>query len=400
MSPRVWWNFKSDFIATLFFSLFNVVMNQFYIAFALQQGATNLQVGILSAAPAVGLIFSPIWATWIEKANKPKAFTVIPCLIGRLLLVIPALFPNPDVYVIVAIVFQLLMGIQAPAYASLVSRMYPLQIRGRLMGYVRVGMGVLMIPMAYMVGAWTDLLGPRGPLIAAAIAGFISAAIFNSLKISKHCPVPVKLGDVHKLSRKDRMLEQFRLVKSHKMLAMFLIATTFAGFGNMMSLPLYQIIQVDILELSNVQIGYTRVAYYSALLLTFWLGGIFIDRFHVKYTLLVGIAVYAIVPMLYGLWGDFTAVMLGNTIQGIGDAIWDIGIMSFIFRILPGREAVVFGLHSMAFGIRGTIAPILGTSLTTILPIEWILLAAAMLSCIGTIVFFVSTSKEKEPMTV
>src|SRR5690606_5724147 len=81
IQPRVWWNVRVDFVATLFFSLFNVVMNQFFIASAIQEGASNWQVGILSAAPAIGLIFSPIWASWIERTDKPKPFTIIPNMI-------------------------------------------------------------------------------------------------------------------------------------------------------------------------------------------------------------------------------------------------------------------------------------------------------------------------------
>jgi len=388
IQPRVWWNVRVDFVATLFFSLFNVVMNQFFIAFAIQEGASNLQVGILSAAPAIGLIFSPIWASWIERSDKPKPFTIIPNMIGRLLLLLPAIFPDPNVYVVTAIAFQLLMGIQAPAYASLVSRIYPSNLRGRLMGYVRVGMGVLMIPLAYLIGSWTDTMGPRGPLIAAAIAGFISVSIFNSIKVTKQGTHPNRgLTAIARVGKKAQLLEQFQLVKSNKVLALFLIATTFSGFGNMMSIPLYQIIQVDVLGLTNVEIGYARVAYYIALLLTFWLGGIMIDRIDIKYTLLIGIAAYAVVPLLYSLWGNFTAVLEGNAIQGIGEAIWEIGIMAFIFKIAPGREAVVFGIHLMTFGIRGTIGPLLGTSLTSVMEINIILIIASVCAWIGTIVF-------------
>lgn len=388
MPPRVWWNVRVDFIATLFFSLFNVVMNQFYIVFAIQQGASNLQVGILSAAPAIGLVFSPLWASWIEKSDNPKPFTIFPNMVGRLLLLLPAIFPDPNVYVVTAVVFQLLMGIQAPAYAALVSRIYPSNLRGRLMGYVRVGMGVLMIPLAYLVGSWTDVMGPRGPLIAAAIAGFISVSIFNSIKVSKQgSNRNAAIREVAKVGRKQQFLEQLRLVKNNRLLAFFLIGTTLSGFGNMVSVPLYQIIQVDILALSNVEIGYARVAYYVALLLTFWLGGIMIDRFDIKYTLMAGIGAYAIVPALYSLWGTYPAVLLGNAMQGVGEAIWDIGIMAFIFKIAPGREAVVFGIHLMAFGIRGSIGPILGTSLTSWLNIDIILICASLFACLGTIIF-------------
>ncbi|MFC6334792.1 MFS transporter [Paenibacillus septentrionalis] len=386
MQPRVWWNVRVDFVATLFFSLFNVVMNQYYVTFAAQAGASNLQVGILSAAPAIGLIFSPIWASWIEKSTNPKPFTIYPNMVGRLLLLFPAIFPDPNVFVVTAVLFQLLMGIQAPAYAALVSRIYPSDIRGRLMGYVRVGMGILMIPLAFMVGSWADMLGPRGPLIAAAIAGFISVSIFNSIKVSKQGSIQARaLQEVARVGSKQKLLEQLQLIKSNRLLAIFLLATTFSGFGNMISVPLYQIIQVDILSLT--EIGYTRVAYYIALLLTFWLGGIMIDRLDIKYTLLIGIAAYAVVPMLYSLWGTFPAILFGNAIQGIGEAIWDIGIMAFIFKIAPGREAVVFSLHLMAFGIRGTIGPILGTSLTDALDINAILIVASMFAWAGTLLF-------------
>lgn len=400
MTARVWRNLRIDVGATVLYSLFNVVMNQFYIAFALQQGADKLQVGLLAAAPAVGLIFSPFWASWIEKANNPKPFVIMPNTIGRSLLLLPAFFPDPSVYVVTAIVFQLLMGIQAPAYASLVSRMYPGEIRGRLMGYVRVSMGVLMIPLAYVVGSWAEAYGPTGPLVAASIIGVISIGLFNTLKLSKSkdpfavaggAPAEPKVKEPAAERKKKRISfdfkEQWKLVRHNRTLGVFLLATTFSGFGNMFASPLYQIIQVNVLELSNIQIGYARVAYFTALLLTFLIAGVMIDRFPIKYTLVAGIGAYAVVPMLYGVWGTYSAVLLGNAIQGIGEAIWDIGILAFVFRLVPGREAMVFGIHLMSFGIRGSVGPILGTTLTSSVSMSTLLIAASICGWIGTILF-------------
>jgi MFS family permease len=400
MTARVWHNFRIDGGATLLFSMFNVVMNQFYIAFALQQGADKLQVGLLAAAPAVGLIFSPLWAIWIEKSGNPKPFVVLPNAIGRLLLLLPAFIPDPNVYVAAAILFQLLMGIQAPAYAALVSRMYPPETRGRLMGYVRVAMGVVMIPLAYLVGNWAEAFGPTGPLIAGSLMGVTSILIFNTLKVSKKKEGQAKdaasenygtdAATEPESQRKQAsfdMKQQWKLVKENKALGVFLLATTFAGFGNMFASPLYQIIQVNVLELSNVQIGYARVAYFTALLLTFWIAGMMIDRFPIQYTLMVGIGAYAVVPMLYGVWGNYPAVLVGNAIQGIGEAIWDIGILAFVFRLVPGREAMVFGIHLMLFGVRGTLGPLLGTTLTTSVSMSALLIAASLCGWIGTFLF-------------
>ncbi|WP_338554948.1 MFS transporter [Paenibacillus sp. KS-LC4] len=391
MTPRVWYNAKIDVGASLLFSLFNVVLNQFYMPFAIQQGATNFQVGLLSAAPAIGLIFSPLWANWIEKSNNPKPFVIIPNLIGRLLLLLPALFAYPSVFVATALIFQILMGIQAPAYAALVSRMYPPDVRGRLMGYVRVAMGAIMIPLAYLVGKWADASGTSWPLVCAAAAGTLSVLLFQTLRLPK---IPLKKvvapgAAVTRFSLRD----QWKLVLGNKKLAVLLAATSLTGFGNMLSIPLYQIIQVQVLELSNVQIGYARVAYFIGLLVTYFIAGWMIDRFDIRYTILGGIAAYAIVPMLYGFIGTYPAVILGNGIQGIGEAIWDIGILAYIFRLAPGREAVVFGIHLMLFGIRGTLGPLLSAGLSDSVPLSTLLIGAAIFGCVGTLIFIIGNRK-------
>ncbi|MGI2295166.1 MFS transporter [Paenibacillus sp. GXUN7292] len=393
MSGRVWRNARIDLGGACIFSLFNVVMNQFYVAFAIQQGANNFQVGLLTAAPAIGLLFSPIWASMIEKARSPKAYVVIPNMVGRMLLILPAIFAYPSVYVTVALLFQLLMGIQAPAYAALISRMYPSDLRGRLMGYVRVAMGILMIPIAYMVGSWSEAFGPSGPLIAAAIAGTVSINLFNTIKLPKERPAN-EASQMPKRSAIIALREQWKLITTNRVLAIFLLATTFSGFGNMLSIPLYQIIQVDVMQLSNVQIGLARVAYFTALLASYWIVGWMIDRIHIKYTLAIGIAAYAIVPMFYSLWGSYSAVVIGHAIQGIGDSIWDIGILAFVFRFMPGREAMVFGIHLLVFGIRGTIGPLLGASLTSSVSISAILLIASLCGWIGSLIFIIGNRKK------
>ncbi|WP_138754707.1 MFS transporter [Paenibacillus sinopodophylli] len=397
MTPNVWRNARIDLGASCLFSLFNVVINQFYIAFAIQQGASSFQIGLLAAAPAIGLLFSPFWATWIEKANNPKPFVMIPNMIGRMLLILPALFAYPSVYVVAALLFQLLMGIQTPAYAALIPRMYPPELRGRLMGFVRVAMGGVMIPLALLVGSWSDAFGPSGPLIAASIIGLLSIGLFNRIKLPPQEPKAVRVPVVLQKTSRFPLKEQWKLVRENRSLAVFLAATTFAGFGNMVANPLYQIIQVKILELSNIEIGIARVAYYTTLLLTFLIAGWMIDRIPLKYTLLCGVAAYAIVPMLYGLWGTYTAVILGNAIQGIGEAIWDIGILAFVFRLAPGREAMVFGVHLMLFGVRGSIGPILSGSLSNSVSLTVLLVIASICGWIGTLLF-VSGNWKRNPL--
>ncbi|MFD2613379.1 MFS transporter [Paenibacillus gansuensis] len=387
MNYTSWFNFRTDFIAAVTFSLFNVVFNQFYVPMAIQQGASNIQVGLLAAAPAIGLLFSPLWAGWIERTT-PKPFVIVPNLIGRLLLVLPAFFGAPWVYVATALLFHLLMGIQAPAYAALITRIYPADLRGRLMSYVRIAMSALMIPLSFLVGIWTDFGGPSGPLLAAGLTGMLSILIFTRLKEDER---PAAQPAV---TKRSSLKEQWQVIRQHPGLAVFFTATTFAGFANILANPLYQIIQVERLGLSNVEIGWARMAYFSSLLVSYFVVGWVIDRFSPKHTLVYGLAAYTLIPLLYGVFFNYPAVIIGSAVQGVGDAIWDIGILAFVFRIAPGREAVVFGLHLMLFGIRGTIGPLISTGLSETVPLEALLFGACLCALIGT-ALFMAGSKDR-----
>lgn len=384
LSPDAWTNFRIDFSGAILFSLFNVVFNQFYLPMAIRQGAENFQIGLLSAAPAIGLLLSPLWAGWIERLN-PKPFVIWPNLIGRALIVLPALFGAPWVYVGTALVFHMLMGIQAPAYASLMTRIYPASLRGRLMGYVRVAMGVMMVPLAYFVGLWIDVGGPSMPLLLASVTGVAGIALFFRMRTSDAAPAaPLR----RTAAKRASLSEQWQVVRDSRPLAVFLLATTVSGFGNILAQPLYQIIQVEMLELTNVQIGFARMAYYVSLIGSLLVVGWAVDRYPPERTLTYGIAAFGFAPLLYGLFGSYPAVIAASGMQGIGDAIWDIGILAYVFRIVPGREAVVFGLHLLLFGIRGSIGPILSTSLVDVVPIAALLLFAAACSFVGTGLFW------------
>lgn len=382
MSGETWHNFRWDFLSAMLFSLFNVVFNQFYIPIAIRHGASNLHVGLLSAAPAIGFLLSPIWASLSERGTYAKPYVFYPSLVGRLLIILPAFFAVPWVFVVVALCFQLLMGIQAPAYATVVSRIYPSELRGRLMGNVRVAMGLLMIPLAYAVGLWIDRFGSLGPLLAGSITGAVSILAFHKVREGVHTT-----SADSRISKRVTLADQLDLIRGNRRLAVFLTATTLAGFGNMLANPLYSIIQVEKLGLSNAEIGYIRIAYYAFLLTAYWFAGWATDRFSPKLVVGCGVTALAVIPLLYGIIGTYPAVIMAGGFQGIADATWDIGCMTYVFRIAKGRAGAVFGLHLMLFGIRGTIGPILSTALIHTVSFQMILLSASFLALLGLVLF-------------
>lgn len=374
-----WTNFRWDFSAAVFFSVFNAVFGQFYIPMALRNGATNLEVGLLSAAPAIGLLFSPLWANALS-GRELKSFVVYPNLLARASLVAVAVYPKPWMFVGVSLLVNFLGGIQAPAYAAFVTRMYPHLLRGRLMGYVRVALGMALVPVTYGVGLWFARSGSSGPLTAAAVTGVISILLFanaQEVEATAHTSTP-RLG----------VSQQWEMVRSNRPLAIFLVATTLSGFGNMLASPLYQIFQIHQLNLTDSQISLTRMVYYGFLLVAYFVIGWVIDHLSPKVAMLGGIAAYIVVPLLYAVGGTYGAVMVASGFQGMGDAAWDIGAMTYIFKSSPGREASAFGMHLMLFGVRGSIGPMLGTALSHSLSPVWIWYSAAAFGLMGYVVLF------------
>lgn len=393
-SPRVRGNFRCDLYAAVLFSGFNVVFNQFYIPIAIRAGATPLEVGLLTAAPAFGMLFSPLWGRWIA-GRDPKPFVILPNLAGRLLVLLPAFFGDPWAFVAASLAFHLLMGVQAPAYAALMTRVYPTDVRGRLMGSVRVAMGLCMIPLSYAVGKWLDIAGPFWPLVAAALFGTASALALLPLRPLE--PLPAA-GSPKPAANDERQDKSRPSLKGNRALAVFLIATSFAGFGNLIANPIYQIIQVRHLGLTDSEIGVARTVYVACLLTAYLIGGRAIDRMPVRNVLLCGLLAYAIVPMMYALIPHYRTVLLASGVQGVGDAIWDIGILNYVFRIAPGREAAVFSLHLMLFGIRGSIAPFLSTGLVGVAPFSAILAVSSLCGWIGAVLFFAAGSTLFRPL--
>ncbi|HEX7057824.1 MAG TPA: MFS transporter [Bacilli bacterium] len=378
-------NFRFELAASVLFSFFNVVFNQFYVPVAILQGASDFQVGLLMASPAIGLLFSPLWANFSEYGN-PKYFVIFPNLAARLLLMLPALFISPWMFVAVALLFQLFMGIQAPAYAALIPRIYPAELRGRLMGNVRVAAVAFMIPLAYIVGKWIDVSGPSGPFLFAAVTGAASVLLFFPMK-------EIIPTDRPKRKTREKLRQKLADVKKNKPLVFYLAATMLTGFGNTVAAPLYQIMQVDKLHLSSLEIGYTRVTYYVCLLLAYLALGWVIDKFSAQRALFIGYGACSSIPLLYGLIGNYPAVLVGCGLQGFSDATWDIVAMANIFRLAPGKEASVFGIYLLLFGFRGTIGPLLSTGLTHTVSLPVILLAAAALCWSG---FFLLFKNEKK----
>jgi MFS family permease len=369
-----------DYTSSCMNGLLYAFAYQFYIPVAIQNGAANWQIGLLSAAPAAGVLLAPLWAS-LQLGKAPKPFVILSNLLGRLSFLLPAVWGTPWSYVCTLFFFHLMMGIQSPAYASLMTRIYPPEVRGERMGKARMMMCFAMIPISPLLGYWLDLQGSAPPLIWSAITGSLSIGVLAFVK--DYDP----RFSLSKSTLPPSFFSQLRFVQSNPLLLVFFVATSLCGINYILASPLYSIIQVEHLQLTNLQISQSKVIYFIVLLLSYYATGRIIDRYSPGQTLIFAMVGFMTGPLLYIFFPGYGGVLTANAIYGAADAAWELSILSFIFRMAPGREAVVYSIHLLLFGIRGTIAPIIGTSLVSSMPMTQILCISTACGLLGLLLF-------------
>ncbi|UUZ91761.1 hypothetical protein LJK87_40595 [Paenibacillus sp. P25] len=177
------------------------------------------------------------------------------------------------------------------------------------------------------------------------------------------------------------------MLKENRRLALFLAATTLSGFGNMLASPLYQIVQVQRLELSNVEIGYIRMVYYAMLILAYWLMGWVIDRYSPKHAMYFGIAGFTLVPLLYGAIGTYPFLLGRRRTAGVCRCDLGYRVPGLYFPHCPGKRSRCLRLASHVVRHPRHDRTALSTALADIVPPPVLFFAAFACGILALLIF-------------
>ncbi|MFM7320234.1 MAG: MFS transporter [Armatimonadota bacterium] len=326
-------------------------------------GATAAQLSLLSAAPFVGNLLTPLWAAKME-GRRTMPFLMASWIPARALLLATPWLQTSTGFVATLSTLQWLGAFASPAYASVLRDIYPDPIRGRMMGYVRVAAQTAAFLGAQYSGRLMDQgVGYRILFPFAGLLGICGALAFS--QVDRHRFRPAPRGSASAPVKTPSVRDVLEILVRHRGYRWFAASVMIYGFGNLMSVPLYGLYQVDVLHLSNTEIAHlANIASLSAIPASF-LWGRHMDRYGPARTCMWSILCVGAVGAAYLFGGNREALMLAAVFSGIGFAGVELAYLQSILRFAGTDEnpARYQALHAFLLGVRGVLAPTFGLQL-------------------------------------
>lgn len=315
--------------------------------------ATYANMGWIAAAPALGYVFATVWARQMDGRSK-MPFVFWTWLFARGAFMLAPLLHSRTQFVLLVCSTPFVFSVSMPAYTAIMKDIYPDHQRGRLMSYVRMGMSVMTLLAALLMGRLLDHgLSWKVGFFFGGIVGALSAVTFSRIR--------VPAGDDNfgeRMSTRQFFADTVDILRRNPGYRWFSASVFVSGFGNLMATTLYPIYQVDIFHITNTQVANMQNIASLATIIGFFFWGGFLDRRGPLATVLVALGFNLAVPLLYANGGSLTALYAASASMGLCVAGIDLAYLNTTLLFAePGKAAQYQALHSSFFGIRGSIAP-------------------------------------------
>jgi len=350
--------------------------------------AQDWQLMLMTMIWPISNFFSIWWGRIFENSCHKSRLIFMAGVIGRLTLVAAIWIVTMNQYMVLLALLFSSNSLLIPAQNSIYQRNISSHRRARLYGYtISLGMLVSVI-FTFGAGRLLDIREEsfRWILVATGLCGFISSALYASIRIQD----PLTLKSCERPRFKDMALDPIRrtlsLLKTNKPFAAFERSFSIYGMGFIMMQPIIPIYMVDKLQLSYTSNFLAKgVLSQLGLLLLSPLIGKLHDRMHPFRFISASFALLMVFPLLFissSLWvGSPIAVVIvfvaylifGIAMTGVNIA-WN---MSSIFFAGKEDASMYQSVHVTMTGIRGLIAPVLGFTLLKVFNISAVFFVAA-----------------------
>jgi MFS family permease len=355
-------------------------------------GGSKDLLALITAAPFLGNLMAIFWARAME-GKKKLPFVKGSHVTARTMVLLSMFAAGAWPFALVISAAQIIGTIATPAYAAVIKEVYPDEQRGRLLGYTRAAIVVGQV-LGTLVAGW--LMGYVGYQLVfpfAAVIGMMSAFIFARITVEPE-PEP----DPHAAAPLGRKLKEtgvfvwstLGILKEDQAYRWFALSVFTYGFGNLMTIPIIPIIQVDQLHITKTQLGVMSNVMQVVAVLGYFYWGRYVDRRSPQRAVVVNVLINALVPAVYVATGAFHSVsawalLPAFVLQGVVLAGIDLSYFNALLTFAgPENVSRYQALQSFLLGVRGTIAPFLGSALASALEahhqdLRWVFVAGGLL---------------------
>ncbi len=319
-------------------------------------------------------------------------------VIARALFLLTLFTMTPLRFALIVSAAQLVATVSGPAYAAVLKEIYPDDQRGRIMGYIRVGLAATSFFSTLCVGQLLKrhILDYNYIFPIGALFGIASSLVFGSIRTA---PVDPNSNN-YKAPTIQFLRSTLAIFKEDRNYAWFALSVFTFGFGNLLVAPLYPVFQVDRLHITAAQVALLSNIATVIWMLSYLYWGKYVDMQSPLKAVMVNVLMVSFVPFAYfvaqNVWMLIPAAIInGITMGGIELSYFN----SILYFAKEGRESHYQALHSFLLGIRGTIAPFIGAALVSSfranhIDIRFVFLISMLLMLFGAILQLVGVKSK------
>ncbi|HMO55908.1 MAG TPA: MFS transporter [Roseiflexaceae bacterium] len=372
-------NVRIELLASVAYGAFFAACLGFLPVVLRRLGATTDQLALYVMFNYLGLIFSPLSMTALRWVT-PMRMAAVCWGVGRGLFLLGFAVTGAGWMLALTAVFWVMESLPSPAYSRIMQQGYPRQYRGRAMAGIRVGMALTVLLLTPLAGLLLDLVGYQVLFPIAGFFGILSVVIFRRMDLRDVPEEPQAQPSVNEL---------LPILLRNRSLLFYLLALTVYGFGAVMPVALYPVVQVSRLGLSYTEIGGLGLVQSLFWLIGFFFWGRVLDQRGPLWVLQVSVVCAIIVPFTY-IWADSAWMLVPAFIaQGLLQGGFELGVTNTTIALAErGRVIEYAALQTATIGLRGMLAPFVGTLLLGMGVSETTLFAVAAAMVASSLVFF------------
>lgn len=341
---------------------------------------TPAVLALITAAPFLGNLMALFWAQAMEGRSKVP-FVKWSHLSARFCVMLSFFAVTPWSFALIISTGQIIGTIATPAYAAIIKEVYPDSQRGRILGLTRGAILVAQVGATLLAG-WVMTssgldMAYRYVFPVAAMIGLLAAVVFSRIipedqqeaEEEEEPPAPpAPVG--RKLKETAHFIwSTLGILREDQAYRWFALSVFTYGFGNLLTVPIIPLIQVDELHIRKEQLAVLFNLMQVVAILSYFYWGRYVDRRSPQRAVVLNILINILVPVVYILtalvpnanaWSLIPAyVASGIVLAGI-DLSYFNAILTFSG---PDNVSRYQALQSFLLGIRGSIAPFIGSAM-------------------------------------
>lgn len=377
--------FRIDFASMFVAGLYTGAIFPFYLLIARRDlHASASALALMTAAPFIGNLLAMLWARAME--GKPKLpFVKWSHLIARGSVMFMALARSAWPFAMVISSAQIIGTVATPAYAAVIKDVYPDSQRGRIFGLTRIAILISQVLTTLIVG-WlmtSKNVGYQVIFPVASVLGMAAALIFSRINPNEEVPKAERELAERNAGSGSAMDgirgtaafigSTFGILKVDPAYRWFALSVFTYGFGNLLTVPIIPIVQNDLLDINPAQLSVLFNIMQGVMILAYFYWGRFVDMKSPQQAVVINIFLTTLIPLNYLIsaavpGANYWVLLPAYLVSGVVGPGIDISYFSAILSFSgPENVGRYQALQSFLLGIRGTLAPFIGSAMASAL---------------------------------